>query len=202
MKEIKKWQEIQGDKKYRINFYKNILNEKSIVFDLGGYRGEWSNEIFEKYNTNIFIFEPIKKFYENIVERFKTNQKIKIFQIGLSNKTENKTISLNKDSSSVFEENPKHTEDIKLYDIVNFIDENNINIIDLMKINVEGSEYYILMRLIESGYITKIKHIQVQFHEFIKNSHIMRNEIRDELSKTHNESYNFDFIWEGWELKK
>ena len=40
------WFKDNGDKTHRLNYN---LNEKSIVFDLGGYEGQWASDIFSKY---------------------------------------------------------------------------------------------------------------------------------------------------------
>ena len=45
-----KWFDIKGDKTLRLQY---PLNEESIVFDLGGYHGQWASDIFNKYMCNI-----------------------------------------------------------------------------------------------------------------------------------------------------
>jgi hypothetical protein len=42
---LKKWFEDNGDNTHRINYN---LNQDSIVCDLGGYIGEWSDKIQRK----------------------------------------------------------------------------------------------------------------------------------------------------------
>ena len=42
------------------------LSEDSIVFDLGGYDGQWSSDIFSKYRCTVYCFEPVESFYKNI----------------------------------------------------------------------------------------------------------------------------------------
>jgi hypothetical protein len=70
-----------------------------------------------------------------------------------------------------------------------------------MKINIEGAEFAVLSDLISSGLISKIENIQVQFHEFFQNSWKLRDQIRLELGKTHQESWNYPFVWESWARK-
>ena len=53
---VKPWFATNGDATLRLNYN---LNENSIVFDLGGYKGEFSSIIYCKYSPFIFIFEPI-----------------------------------------------------------------------------------------------------------------------------------------------
>ena len=44
---LEKWFSDEGDKTHRLNYN---LNEGSFVIDLGGYIGEWSEQIYDKYN--------------------------------------------------------------------------------------------------------------------------------------------------------
>ena len=57
------WFRDNGDKTLRLNYE---LNEKSVVIDLGGYEGQWAADIFCKYVCSIHVFEPVKKFADNI----------------------------------------------------------------------------------------------------------------------------------------
>jgi len=190
---IKRWKIQKGDKTLRLN-YPN-LNEKSIVFDVGGYEGQWTSDIYSKYNCNIFIFEPVNKFSENIKKRFAKNKKIRVYELGLSNVTKIATISNEDDASSLHNGG---NESIQLKSICEFMKENKINKIDLLKLNVEGEEYNILNNLISTGFIKKVEQIQVQFHKNIKNYREEYFKIKDKLNKTHKLNWRFPFVWEDW----
>jgi hypothetical protein len=66
--EFDKWFKDGGDEKNR---YTYNLDKDSIVFDLGGYEGSWSNKINNLYKPALYIFEPVKTYYNNIVQNFK-----------------------------------------------------------------------------------------------------------------------------------
>lgn len=70
-----------------------------------------------------------------------------------------------------------------------------------MKINIEGSEYELLDSLIKTGNIKRIRNLQIQFHSWIDDSSLKRENIRIKLCNTHYETYCFPFIWENWTLK-
>ena len=89
-----------------------------------------------------------------------------------------------------------------LKDIFSFLNKEGINKIDLIKINIEGGEYPLLKRMIETNIIEKCNDIQVQFHNFYPNAITLRNEIRDSLQKTHFLTYDYPFVWENWRKKK
>ena len=67
---------------------------------------------------------------------------------------------------------------IKLLDIVQFITEKGIQRIDLMKINIEGEEFNLLPRLLDSPLVQICRNLQIQFHDFVENSEILRKNMR------------------------
>ena len=73
--------------------------------------------------------------------------------------------------------------------------------IDLLKINIEGSEFLILSDILSKELISKINFLQVQFHTFFPNSKKLREQIREELRLTHEEEWNYPFVWESWKRK-
>lgn len=197
-KRVEPWFKINGDKTLRLDYE---LDSFSIVVDVGGYEGQWSSDIFSKYCCSIFIFEPVEKFYEEISSRFKYNNKIKVYKAGLSSEDKDIKISLLNDSSSLFKSD-ENTENIKILDASIFFIKNNIKNIDLIKINIEGSEYELLENLISNDIIKNIHNIQVQFHDFVPNAKERMEKIQTELLKTHHLTYQYEFVWENWEINK
>lgn len=193
-----KWFKDNGDKTLRLNYE---LNNNSIIFDVGGYEGQWASDIFSKYVCEIHIFEPILEFAENIKKRFSKNNKIFVNNFGLSNKTEEAKISLEKDASSTFKKGGNII-NIKVKKAIDYIKEKNIKNIDLIKINIEGGEYELLEHLIDSGFIKNIKNIQVQFHDFVDNAEKRMEKIQKKLTETHTLTYQYKFVWENWKLKE
>jgi len=194
---VSKWKK-GGNEKLR---YKYNLNQDSIVFDLGGYVGQWSSDIFSMYLCQLYIFEPVNKYYNDIKERFINNKSMRVYQFGLSGNNGELNIGLSDDGSSIYKQGwGVEQEKIMLKKASEFIKENGITKIDLMKINIEGGEYDLLEHLIESGEIKKIKNIQVQFHDFVPNAKERMKNIQKKLSRTHRTTYQFEFVWENWEI--
>jgi len=196
---IQKWFAINGDLTHRLDY---PLNKDSIVFDLGGYLGKWSQQIWDKYNCNIFIFEPIPHLADNISQKFINNEKIKIFKFGLSNETKKLKISFLNDGSSFNIKSNDQTIDCEVRSIIEFIQEKNLKKIDLIKINIEGDEFALMNCLLNHNIIDMFDNIQIQFHSFMDNAIEMRNEIQNKLIHTHHLTYNYDFVWENWEKNK
>lgn len=194
----KPWFKINGDKTLRLNY---DLSQSSIVFDLGGYKGNFAQEIYNRYLCKIFIFEPVKSFYKIIDNKFKNIPKVTAYPFGLANNDKELFISNSEDASSVFIDSDG-SEKIKLKSILNFINDNKITQVDLIKINIEGGEYEVLESLLSSGMIPIFKNLQIQFHDFIiDNANERMENIQAQLAKTHKITYQYKFVWENWEIK-
>jgi FkbM family methyltransferase len=196
-KEVARYLNDGGDDFFRFDFE---LNEESIVFDLGGYKGQWASDIYSKYNCNIYVFEPVKIYCKKIQKRFEKNNKIVVFPIALSKETKTELVAINDDGTSLFKKNST-MEAIDFEDVQIFLEHSGIQKIDLMKINIEGGEYDLLDRLIETGIINKISFLHIQFHDFVPNSYERMNHIKSGLNLTHDNLLEYKFVWENWRLK-
>jgi FkbM family methyltransferase len=188
----------KGDSNLRFDY---DLDSSSVIFDLGGFDGKWSAEIYARYSANIFIFEPVKAYYNIIAGKFKRNDKVHCFNFGLAEIDKESEISVDGIASSTYIKN-KRNETIIFKNAVSFFLDNKIEKIDLMKINIEGGEYDLLDLLISSGFIEKINNIQVQFHSFVPNARARMENIQKQLSITHFPTYSYEFVFENWRLKE
>lgn len=189
------WFKVNGDQTLRLEYE---LNEHSCVFDLGGYKGEFASAIMNKYNCTVFIFEPIPFLYDIILNKFSNNKKLHPYCFGLYDKTIKQKISLSDNGSSLFITNTKMVE-IQLKSMVEFLKENKFQNIDLIKINIEGAEYDLMDSLINNHCIPYFKNIQIQFHDFlIPDAKIRMRNIQEQLQKTHELTYQYEFVWENW----
>jgi FkbM family methyltransferase len=194
---IESWFADKGDQTFRLNYN---LSEQSTVFDLGGYEGQWSSDIFSKYQCVIHVFEPVESFAKEITSRFSLNRKIHVHNFGLAPTTSKSQIFLSENCSSTVK-NCGEFEEIHLKNTKDFIDENGIFEIDLVKINIEGSEYELLEYLIEKELISRFKNIQIQFHDFFPEASVRMKNIQRDLSRTHELTWQYPFVWENWILK-
>jgi len=196
-KELERWYLDDCNDSSKTNY---DLDSSSLAIDLGGYKGQWASDVFSQYDCRVMVFEPVSTFAKKIEERFTKNPKIKVFNLALGAKRRQDTIFLNKDGSSVYREGGE-AEVIQLEDVVDFFCNHKIDCCDLMKINIEGGEFELLPRLIETGLIKKIKNIQIQFHNIAPDSERNMEAICAELAKTHTPIYQYKFVWEGWVLR-
>lgn len=191
------WFKDNGDYTHRINY---DLNANSVVFDLGGYQGVFAAQIYEKYGSKIYIYEPIRIFYSAIKTKFENNLDVYAFCLGISTENKKANIYLLGDSTSMHLSHSRPTE-IDCITLDKAMLDNNVDHIDLLKINIEGEEYPLLEYMIKNKLVEKCVNIQVQFHDFIYDHETRYSRIKSELEKTHKLTYRYPFVWENWEKK-
>jgi hypothetical protein len=90
---------------------------------------------------------------------------------------------------------------VRLRAFADFFAETGLAKVDLLKVNIEGGEFPLLDHLIASGLINNVIHLQVQFHDFFPDAMARRERLRQQLTLTHVEQWNFPFIWESWQRR-
>ena len=189
--------------------YTYDLNKNSVVLDFGGFTGGFAEKITSKYGCKVYIYEAVNRYYQQIVN--KNNPNLIPFNCGVSTLNGKTHIHVCDEGSAIGnyaeqkKKNDKNSsyqsnvakfaheppEEIVVRDVVQIL--NEYDHVDLLKINIEGIEYEILPHIINSGYINKIKHLQIQFHDFVNNSDVLHTNITSELKKSHN--LVFESMW-------
>jgi FkbM family methyltransferase len=195
MSEIQKWFRDRGDHTHNITY---DLNENSVVIDLGGYTGVWGQQIINKYNPNMYILEPIGQFYNFMVDKFRSNNKVHLLNVGASTENKIDKLFMGRDGTS---SNLKSGEavEVKFYNMETILNKWNLNVVDLVQINIEGDEYPLLEDMLKTGLINKFKNIQIQYHLGIEGDIERRDKIRKGLEENgFKEKFNYQFVWESW----
>lgn len=192
--QVKKWRDMNGPVYLDPMSYIHI-SEDSLVMDLGFYKGVFAR----KFTCKVLAYEGCPSIYENNKNSILSHPNIILKDYGLGSCNTTVKISSNKDASSVFNVNEKNSEDMRIVDVFEEFENENIQMVDLLKINIEGGEYELLDRMIESGIISRVSHMMIQFHKNYERG-ITRDSIRERLTKTHSCYVNVDYVWEGWEL--
>lgn len=131
-------------------------NSEEVIFDVGAHSGFLT--IYAKTfmpNAIVYLFEPEPSNFKNLEKNLALNSldhdlKIKTYNFGLSDITQE--VNFYRDSSSANSSLFKRKDSsisikVHLKSFVNFLDENKIKSIDLLKIDVEGGEYDLLLKL-------------------------------------------------------
>ncbi|OQY71301.1 MAG: hypothetical protein B6D44_13245 [Ignavibacteriales bacterium UTCHB2] len=183
-------------------FIRKIIAEGMIVFDVGANIGEYSEYISNlSDNLDFHCFEPSRNTFAKLQERFSqyhTKNNFHLNNFGLSNIEESLELYIYNEtggSNSIyfneqFAENKNFVkkEIIQVRKLDDYIDENKIKSIDLLKIDVEGHEYKVINGCIESLKKGIIKTIQFEYNNYWLKSGAKLLEMLKFL-----ESYNYKF---------
>ena len=181
-----------------VQYFYNF-DTNAVIFDVGAFKGGWAYYALQKYNCNIYLFEPVKEYYNYCCTRYKSNKNVKIFNYGLEDKNSMLEISLSDEGSSLYRNNGKK-ELIEIKKISDVIQELNIKTIDLLKLNIEGGEYKLIDNLSENDLLKNIKHLQIQFHSDMDKDGSKRDKAIELILKTHKIDKIYKYCWEFFSL--
>lgn len=175
-----------------INQLKRIFfNKKTIsLIDIGAHKGEYISSIIKNFNiSKAYCFEPNPRVFEILEKKISLNKKIELLNYGASNNSANILFNENiESSSSSINELNKNSNyykrkffllnflgsgdvtkkiEIKVVTLNEFIIENNVNKIDLLKIDTEGHEYQVLLGLKDKINMINLIHFEHHFDDMI-----------------------------------
>jgi FkbM family methyltransferase len=192
---LSKWFADNGDYTHNITY---DLNEDSKIMDLGGYNGVWAQQIIDKYNPYVYIIEPVSSFYDNMVSKFLNNNKVELLNVGVGIENKDGMIYMNGDGTSSNLTNGKSIK-VEFNTMESILEKFKLDKVDLLQINIEGDEYPILEKMLESETINRFKNIQIQFHLGVDNEIQRRDKIREGLVKNNFKiKFDYPFVWESW----
>lgn len=194
---------IKNDKKldYR---HRYTLDSNAIIFDCGGYKGEWTAKMLRLYhhlNPKFYVFEIAEPFIRILEKKFINDKNVHVFGFGLGSEDQVIEFAVSDIATSIFAqpvEQEKESGEIK--NVGRFLEDYSITHIDLLKMNIEGGEYDLMDSIIASGFVKKCKNIQIQFHNYGEWSVKRRDSIKANLATTHKCTYDYEWNFENWEL--
>jgi FkbM family methyltransferase len=194
--DVQQWFADDGDNTHRFNY---VLTPDSVVFDVGGYKGDFTQGIVDRFHCNVFCFEPVKEFFDQISKRFQSTPKVFVYNCAILDSKRIGAIYINKDESNMYLKEGKR-QSIVVIPFWEAMGIAKVKQVDLLKINIEGGEYPLLAAMLLSKQVEKCRNIQVQFHK-VPEYQEQYDTIAGELSKTHHLTYRYPFVWENWERK-
>lgn len=146
-------------------FFASALNAQSIVVDAGGNRGDFARGMSERFGCRVFVLEPVPELFESIAA---TTPNVRKFPCALTPEsgTFRFNVARNPEANSLRALRPEEAIgeiEVRGVSLGDFMREQELDRIDLLKIDVEGAEIEILLRL-EERVLARVKQIAVEFH--------------------------------------
>jgi FkbM family methyltransferase len=179
----------------------SALPRNSVVFDIGGFRGEWTDLVRSQCNSaRVHIFEPHPEFAARLSRKYSEITSVHVHGFALGAKAGSIKISDAGDASSAVADHQFSFES-PVVPLEEFFLAHDVTQVDLAKMNIEGGEYDLLAGLIATGLIKRIATLQVQFHLFEPGMIRLRDAIREQLRQTHDCKWSYPFVWECWQRR-
>lgn len=178
------------------------LPPRANILDVGGYAGDFAARFVKLCGANVTVFEPVLDFAVQIEKRFAGDPRVRVYAVGLSDKDEVVEFDLAADASGTFGSSEGQRIQVTLWDADRFLSHCGTDEWHLAKINIEGGEYALLNRLIDTGRIASIKYIQVQFHLHVPGARKKYRQLAKRLRKTHKLQWRYPYVWESWVRRK
>jgi FkbM family methyltransferase len=169
--------EIAGYKVYHNDFVN--VEENDVVIDIGFNYGLFSMISLKNNPSKIIAFEPNPKLVSNY-QKFFNNEKIELYQKAVSNRTgiiifnENNDPGMSTLLSDINTHNINATYEVELINFYQFLQENNINQIDYLKVDCEGGEYDIFDSIPNEYLTNQVKKIALEFHHKFEDEKVQK----------------------------
>jgi FkbM family methyltransferase len=178
------------------------LDERGVVLDIGAFDGEWSHQIATRYGATIHAFEPNPAASTKLRDRLGGLPNVVAHHYGLGGRDQQAVLTLAGPGSSIYGVDAGDAEldtvTVTIRDVALVLAELGVDRIDLLKVNIEGGEYDLFDRLIGCGRLPRVRLVLVQFHEWHPHAYRRRRAIRKVLRRSHDEVWNYPFVWELW----
>ncbi len=174
----------------------DLIEKDSIIYSFGiGEDISFDLAIIEKFNANIYAFDPTLKSIEWIKKQ-KPNKKFIVHQFGLSD--------FDGDAKFYLPENPNYVSStlinrkssdnkyniVKMHKLSSIMKQLKHSDIDILKMDIEGSEYDVIEDIIKSE--IKIKQLMIEFHHRFDEIGISKT--KEAVLKLNNYGYKIFYI--------
>ena len=173
------------------NYLKTILNyEIDTVIDVGSHHGEYIDYIIKNFKVRkIYGFEPSPANFKELRSKLSKKKNIEIYNLGIDKVKRTTTLNQNieSSSSSINNLNPGSKYFKKKYFFFNFlkkkrfstpvaintitlkefIENKNLEAVDILKVDTEGYEYNVIVGLDEKIKLIKAIHLEHHFDDMI-----------------------------------
>lgn len=190
------------------DFYRNGGNQLlydvpvstgSLVIDAGGYEGEWTAKMLVRYGCRSEVFEPVPAYADSCNRLFCKNALVRVHAAALGGSSRITKFCLSANGTSEFNAT-EFTDNVEttVIDVHKVFDQLGVVPVMCLKLNIEGGEYEVLERLLDTNQISRCKSLLIQFHRQPVGWEQRRKDIQAHLQATHFLQWCYPMVWEKW----
>jgi len=172
----------------------------SLVIDGGGYKGDWTYKLIALYGCKSFIFEPVPQYALYCKNRFKKNALVTVHNVALGGSKRKTNFSLIDNGTSEFrsELDSENKIEVNVIDVATIFQHIEDKRVACFELNIEGGEYEVLERMIETNNIDLCDSLLIQFHQQPEGYLERYKKIIEALHRTHIQIFCYEMVWEKW----
>lgn len=165
------------------------IKKKGIILDVGAHVGFFSKLARDLYpQAFVYAFEPIPIIFKCLSNNFVNDKNIQLYNIAISNKSKKVVMKFNSDRTETSKISKSGNIHINAKSLDDFIKEQKIKEIDLLKIDTEGFEEIVLSGSSKTLSITKYLFIEVTIKD---NPHYTLSSL---MSHLYSKDFNFNLL--------
>ena len=162
-------------------FCSRLIGKNSIIIDLGGHQGYFSQQMNNRYKCTAYVVEPVYSLYESII----ASPLLKKYNFAVAGDVGETVFyeSENIQAGSILGQNVDFNGEaytVKTKSLSNFIDELGLTEVDLLKVDIEGAEIQ-LINTIDAKDAFCIKQMTVEFHDSTPNPNVQEIDVLESI---------------------
>jgi len=191
------WFQARGDETLALDW--PGVDENSVVWEIGGYKGRWANQMAMKYNPTVYVFEPQDWAFDEIKVQMGHNAKAHLYQFGLWTHAAKMTLNeYGRDGGTLMQPEAKDPHPVMVTDVYSFFIHEHLENIDVCLMNIEGGEFVLLPYMIGMGMMPHIKYFWCQWHLFVQSSAEKMIRLHKMLAQTHDMYWDCGSTAQAW----
>mgnify|MGYP003951302361 CR=1 FL=1 len=180
----------------KLIFFYFKKNTKGLMIDVGAHRGS-SSEFFVLEKWNVHCFEPDKKNFNFLLNKFNNSKNVRLNNLAISNKEGVLNFYQSEVSDGIsslikFHESHKIAYKTKVIKLATYIKKNKIKNIDFLKIDVEGNDFNVLRSINFEEVMPRIILLEYEDKK-TKKIKVTTNDILEFLTK-----HNYYYVISEW----
>jgi len=137
------------------------IKDAKVIIDVGANVGFFSMLCRELYSkSKIYAFEPVSKTFSCLEKNFKDDKNTEVINTALSDHQGSGKMTFREENSAVSSLSKEGNVDVEITTLDYFLKDNNINRVDILKIDTESFENYVLKGAEDT--LKKVKYILME----------------------------------------